>query len=35
LLEVQATLMDKIKEARKIEKEIDEIKSNMSKGKAK
>jgi hypothetical protein len=34
-LEVQPTLMDKIKEAQKLDKEIDEIKSNMSKGKAK
>jgi transposase InsO family protein len=34
-LEVQPTLMDKIKEAQKIDKEIDEIKNNMSKGKAK
>jgi hypothetical protein len=33
--EVQPTLMDKIKEARKLDKEIEEIKSNMSKGKAK
>jgi hypothetical protein len=34
-LEVQPTLMDKIKESQKLDKEIDEIKSNMSKGKAK
>jgi hypothetical protein len=34
-LEVQPTLMDKIKEAQKLDKEIEEIKSNMSKGKAK
>jgi hypothetical protein len=34
-LEVQPTLMDKIKEAQKIDKEIEEIKSNMAKGKAK
>jgi hypothetical protein len=34
-LEVQTTLMDKIKEAQKLDKEIEEIKSNMSKGKAK
>jgi hypothetical protein len=33
-LEVQPTLMDKIKEAQKLDKEIEEIKSNMSKGKA-
>jgi hypothetical protein len=35
LLEVQPTLMDKIREAQKLDKEIEEIKSNMSKGKAK
>jgi hypothetical protein len=34
-LEVQPTLMDKIKEAQKLDKEIEEIKSNMAKGKAK
>jgi hypothetical protein len=34
-LEVQPTLMDKIKKAQKLDKEIKEIKSNMSKGKAK
>jgi hypothetical protein len=34
-LEVQPTLMDKSKEAQKLDKEIEEIKSNMSKGKAK
>jgi hypothetical protein len=34
-LEVQPTLMDKIREAQKLDKDIDEIKSNMSKGKAK
>jgi hypothetical protein len=34
-LEVQPTLMDKIKEAQKLDKEIEEIKSNISKGKAK
>jgi hypothetical protein len=34
-LEVQPTLMDKIKEAHKLDKEIEEIKSNMAKGKAK
>jgi hypothetical protein len=34
-LEVQPTLLDKIKEAQKFDKEIDKIKSNMSKGKAK
>jgi hypothetical protein len=34
-LEVQPTLMDEIKEAQKLDKEIEEIKSNMSKGKAK
>jgi hypothetical protein len=34
-LEVQLTLMDKIKESQKIDKEIDEIKSNMSITKAK
>jgi hypothetical protein len=34
-LEVQPTLMDKIKEAQKLDKEIDKIKRNMSKGKAK
>jgi hypothetical protein len=33
--EVQPTLMDKIKGAQKLDKEIEEIKSNMSKGKAK
>jgi hypothetical protein len=31
-LEVQPTLMDKIKEAQKLDKEIEEIKSNISKG---
>jgi hypothetical protein len=30
-LEVQPTLMDKIKEAQKLDKEIEEIKSNMAK----
>jgi hypothetical protein len=34
-LEVQPMLMDKIKEAQKLDKEIEEIKSNMSNGKAK
>jgi hypothetical protein len=34
-LEVQPTLMDKIKEAQKLDKKIEEIKSNMSKVKAK
>jgi hypothetical protein len=34
-LEVQPTLMDRIKEAQKLDKEIEEIKSNMSRGKAK
>jgi hypothetical protein len=34
-LEVQPMLMDKIKEAQNLDKEIKEIKSNMSKGKAK
>jgi hypothetical protein len=34
-LEVQPTLMDKIKEAQKIDKEIEEIKSKMLEGKAK
>jgi hypothetical protein len=34
-LEVQPTLMDKIKEAQKLDEEIEEIKSNMSKGKVK
>jgi hypothetical protein len=34
-LEVQPTLMDKIKEAQKLDKEIEEIKGNMAKGKAK
>jgi hypothetical protein len=34
-LEVQPTLMDNIKEAQKLYKEIEEIKSNMAKGKAK
>jgi hypothetical protein len=34
-LEVQPTLIDKIKEAQKLDKEIEEIKSNISKGKAK
>jgi hypothetical protein len=34
-LEVQPTLMDKIKEAQRLDKEIEEIKSNMRKGKAK
>jgi hypothetical protein len=34
-LEVQPTLMDKIKETQKLDKEIEEIKSNMAKGKAK
>jgi hypothetical protein len=33
-LEVQPTLMDKIKEAQRLDKEIEEIKSNMAKGKA-
>ena len=34
-LEVQSTLLGKIREARKTDKEIVEIKENMSKGKAK
>jgi hypothetical protein len=34
-LEVQPTLMDKIKEAQKIDKEIEEIKGKMLEGKAK
>jgi hypothetical protein len=34
-LEVQPTLMDNIKEAQKLDKGIEEINSNMSKGKAK
>ena len=34
-LEIQSTLMDKIREAQKTDKEIDEIKEKMSKGKAK
>ena len=34
-LEVQPTLMDKIREAQKLDKEIEKIKVNMSKGKAK
>src|SRR5664279_823084 len=34
-LEVQPTLMDMIREAQKIDKEIDTIKANMSEGKAK
>jgi hypothetical protein len=34
-LKVQPTLMDKIKEAQKLDKEIEEIEINMSKGKAK
>jgi hypothetical protein len=34
-LEFQPTLMDKIKVAQKLDKEIEEIKSNMAKGKAK
>jgi hypothetical protein len=34
-LEVQPTLIDRIKEAQKLDKEIEEIKSNMSRGKAK
>src|SRR3954468_20542858 len=34
-LKVQPTLMDKIKEAQKLDKEIEEIKVNMSKDKAK
>jgi hypothetical protein len=34
-LEVQPTLMDKIREAQKLDKEIEEIKNNTSKGKVK
>ena len=34
-LEIQSTLMDKIREAQKTDKEIAKIKENMSKGKAK
>ena len=34
-LEIQSTLMDKIREAQKADKEIAEIKEKMSKGKAK
>jgi hypothetical protein len=34
-LEVQSTLVDKIREGQKLDKDIEEIKSNMSKGKAK
>ena len=34
-LEIQSTLMDKIREAQKTDKEIAEIKERMSKGKAK
>ena len=34
-LEIQSTLMDKIREAQKMDKEIAEIKERMSKGKAK
>lgn len=34
-LEIQSTLMDKIREARKTDKEIVEIKERMSTGKAK
>ena len=34
-LEIQPTLMDKIREAQKMDKEIAEIKERMSKGKAK
>ena len=34
-LEIQSTLMDKIREAQKTNKEIAEIKERMSKGKAK
>ena len=34
-LEIQSTLMDKIREAQKADKEIAEIKERMSKGKAK
>ena len=34
-LEIQSTLMDKIREAQKTDKEISEIKERMSKGKAK
>jgi hypothetical protein len=34
-LEIQPTLMDKIREAQKLDKQLEEIKCNMSKGKAK
>ena len=34
-LEIQSTLMERIREAQKTDKEIDEIKEKMSKGKAK
>ena len=34
-MEIQSTLMDKIREAQKTDKEIVEIKERMSKGKAK
>ena len=34
-LEIQSTLMERIREAQKTDKEIDEIKERMSKGKAK
>jgi acyl-CoA thioesterase len=34
-LEVQPTLMDKIREAQKLDKEMEVIKANMSEGKAK
>ena len=34
-LEIQSTLMDKIREAQKTDKEIAEIKERMNKGKAK
>ena len=34
-LEIQSTLMDKIRESQKTDKEIAEIKEKMSKGKAK
>ena len=35
VLEIQSTLMDKIREAQKIDKEVASIKERMSKGKAK
>ena len=34
-LEIQSTLMERIREAQKTDKEIEEIKEKMSKGKAK